>query len=629
MDLSSLDQRVEEDVELEARGAETGRPRRDRAARDPHADLALDGLVPGSEVRAPGMVPAQASANDDQSEQDATGRPLVVGGAGRPDEDRPSPDLIATYFRQMGRRELLSREQEIALAKRIETAQAALLTGLCGVPMLIARIDQWGSELREGRRHLRDLVDLSAPEDTRSADAPGQVPGAAELGALAKVGAEAEPAADQPDEGGFSSDERAAAVRESALLLGVIARLESLSALAGDIAALSQKRMTALGRGRELPKAGRAKLQELLASVRHEVAGLRLHAHLVSDLVADLEHEQRMLAQAERELLRLAQQCGIARQDMLDRHTGRELDSGWLDEAAALPAPGWQALARRHGERVAELRSELALSARRIGLPIAEFRARAAEVSKARREVMRGRDEMVRAHLPLVVAIAKKYRRNSPMDFLDLIQEGNMGLMHAVEKFDYRRGVKVSTYAVWWIRQSIARAIADQSRTIRIPVHMTEVAARVLRERRKLYQKQGREPVADEIARRSGVSAGRIEQVLSMVQQPTSLDLPIGEDGDATLGDLIAAPNTVDPHAAAEASALREFVVEAISGLSPREERILRMRFGIGGMTEHTLEEVGQTFGVTRERIRQIEATALKKLRHPTRARKLATFVDG
>jgi RNA polymerase primary sigma factor len=236
---------------------------------------------------------------------------------------------------------------------------------------------------------------------------------------------------------------------------------------------------------------------------------------------------------------------------------------------------------------------------------------------------------MVKAHLPLVVAIAKKYRRNSPMDFLDLIQEGNMGLMHAVEKFDYRRGVKVSTYAVWWIRQSIARALADQSRTIRIPVHMTEVAARVLRERRKLYQKQGREPVADEIARRSGVSAGRIEQVLSMVQQPTSLDLPVGEDGDATLGDLIAAPNTVDPHAAAEASALREFVVEAISGLSPREERILRMRFGIGGMTEHTLEEVGQTFGVTRERIRQIEATALKKLRHPTRARKLATFVES
>ena len=598
MDLS-LNQRIEEDVaDLESRGAE---------------------------VRAPGVVPAQTSADDDQ---DATGHQVAVGGIAQPDDERPSPDLVATYFRQMGRRELLSREQEIALAKRIEAAQGALLAGLCGVPMLIARIDRWGNELREGRRHLRDLVDLSAPDDNRPAGASGQSTGAAEFGALAPAVAEAEPAAEQAEERGFSSEEHAAAVRDSALLLGVIARLEALSLLADDIAALSEKRMAALRRGRELPKAGRARLQELLSKFGNEVTGLRLHAHLVSDLVADLEQEQRTLAQTERELLRLAQQCGIARQDMLDRHTGRELEAGWLDEAAALPAPGWQALARRHGERVAQLRGELAAIARRVGLPLAEFRSRAAEVSKARRDVMRGRDEMVKAHLPLVVAIAKKYRRNSPMDFLDLIQEGNMGLMHAVEKFDYRRGVKVSTYAVWWIRQSIARALADQSRTIRIPVHMTEVAARVLRERRKLYQKQGREPVADEIARRSGVSAGRIEQVLSMVQQPTSLDLPVGEDGDATLGDLIAAPNTIDPHAAAEASALREFVVEAISGLSPREERILRMRFGIGGMTEHTLEEVGQTFGVTRERIRQIEATALKKLRHPTRARKLATFVE-
>ena len=602
MDLS-LNQRIEEDVaDLEFRGAE---------------------------VRAPGVVPAQTSADDDRPDQDATGHPVAAGGIGQPDDERPSPDLVATYFRQMGRRELLSREQEIALAKRIEAAQGALLAGLCGVPMLIARIDQWGNELREDRRHLRDLVDLSAPDGTRPAGAAGQSTGAAEFGALAPATTEAEPTTDQSEERGFSSEEHAAAVRESALLLGVIARLEGLSELADDIAALSKKRMAALGRGRELPKAGRARLHELLSKFGSEVAGLRLHAHLVADLVADLEQEQRTLAQTERELLRLAQQCGIARQDMLDRHTGRELEAGWLDEAAALPAPGWRALARQHGERVAQLRGELAAIARRVGLPIAEFRNRAAEVSKARRDVMRGRDEMVKAHLPLVVAIAKKYRRNSPMDFLDLIQEGNMGLMHAVEKFDYRRGVKVSTYAVWWIRQSIARALADQSRTIRIPVHMTEVAARVLRERRKLYQKQGREPVADEIARRSGVSAGRIEQVLSMVQQPTSLDLPVGEDGDATLGDLIAAPNTIDPHAAAEASALREFVVEAISGLSPREERILRMRFGIGGMTEHTLEEVGQTFGVTRERIRQIEATALKKLRHPTRARKLATFVES
>ncbi len=623
----SADYRIEEDVaDLGSRDAAAGRADHDIPTHDVDPPLGLDGLgsTDDSELRAPGVVPARASTSLDGVDQDARGREAIVGDARRPDAETPSPDLIATYFRQMGRRELLSREQELALAKRIEAAQAALLAGLCGVPMLIGRIDRWGNELREGRRHLRDLVDLSAPDDNRPADA-GTVPS----GSRAQAEAQSGSSADETEDRGRSNEEHAAAARESALLHGSIARFEAISLLAGDITALSARRMAALARGRDLPKAGRARLQQLLSTIGGEVASLHLHADRVADLVAELEREQRALAQTERELLRLAERCGIARQDMLDRHVGHELDGEWLDEAASLAGPGWQALSRQHGARVTALRGELAASVRRVGLPIVEFRSRVAEVSKSRRDVMRGRDEMVKAHLPLVVAIAKKYRRNGPMDFLDLIQEGNMGLMHAVEKFDYRRGVKVSTYAVWWIRQSIARAIADQSRTIRIPVHMTEVAARVLRERRKLYQKQGREPVPDEIALRSGVSAGRIEQVLSMVQQPTSLDLPIGEDGDATLGDLIEAPNTISPHAAAEASALREFVVEAISGLTPREERILRMRFGIGGMTEHTLEEVGQTFGVTRERIRQIEASALKKLRHPARAHKLATFVES
>src|SRR5205085_4034977 len=263
------------------------------------------------------------------------------------------------------------------------------------------------------------------------------------------------------------------------------------------------------------------------------------------------------------------------------------------------------------------------------GLPVAEFRGVAGTVRKARREVVRGREEMVRAHLPLVVAIAKKYRRNGAMDLLDLIQEGNMGLMHAIEKFDHRRGVKVSTYAVWWIRQSIARAIAEQSRTIRIPVHMTEIAARVLRDRRKLYQEKGREPAAAEIATRTGIAIARIEQVLSMVQQPTSLDLPIGEDGDATLGELIAATDGIDPQAAVEAGALANCMSEALSQLTPREQRILRMRFGIGEAQDHTLGEVGKVFGVTRERIRQIEAKALEKLRKPGLSRKLITFAES
>jgi RNA polymerase primary sigma factor len=513
----------------------------------------LDGLVPADEeLRAAGGTPAEAE------------RPA----ARRIDEPR-SPDLISTYFRQMGRAELMTREQEVALAQRIEAAQDALVAGLCGVPVLVARIDGWGRELREERLRLRDLVEISTSD-----------------GAPAPIGQPAaQPAANDDDQ--TESDGSAFGDRELALLPGVLKRLGAMGRVADEIATITKRRLSQLARGRDISKANRARLQQLLAKFGGEVARLRLRADRVAELMAALEDELRALAQAEREF-------------------------------ASVRGGNVAALARAHVE-----------AARRVGLPVAEFRSVAGEVRKARREVVRGREEMVRAHLPLVVAIAKKYRRNGAMDLLDLIQEGNMGLMHAIEKFDHRRGVKVSTYAVWWIRQSIARAIAEQSRTIRIPVHMTEIAARVLRDRRKLYQEKGREPAAAEISGRTGIAVARIEQVLSMVQQPTSLDLPIGEDGDATLGDLIAAPDAIDPHAAAESSDLKDVVLEAISGLTPREERILRMRFGIGGMDEHTLEEVGQIFGVTRERIRQIEARALMKLREASPTGRLAAFAHG
>jgi RNA polymerase primary sigma factor len=576
----SLEYRAREGAEYRARPGATGDAAPEETTRELTQEAVsldaedapeLDGLVPADEaLRGPVVADGPTPEGDDRREV-ATGGRAAVAGARRAAEPR-SPDLIATYFRQMGRAELISREQEVALAKRIEAAQEALLAGLCCVPMLVARIDQWGCDVRDGRMRLRDLVELSAPDGT-----PRE---GAESDAVSAEGASA------GDEHGVAGPSE----RELALLPGVTARLDGMSELAREIVALSRKHIAAAARGRDLPKAGRARLQELRSAFSAEVARLRLRADRVADLVAALEQEQRALGEAERDLARLAERCSIGRKDLLARHAGHELETGWLDEALRLP--GWKVFAR-HRDEAAELRGRIAATARLVGLPIGEFRNIVAGVSKARREVVRGREEMVRAHLPLVVAIAKRYRRNGAMDLLDLIQEGNMGLMHAIEKFDYRRGVKVSTYAVWWIRQSIARAIADQSRTIRIPVHMTEVAARVLRDRRKLYQEKGQEPAAAEIAARTGIAAGRIEQVLSMVQQPTSLDLPIGEDGDATLGDLIAAPDTVSPHAAAEASSLRDVVLEAISGLTPREERVLRMRFGIGGMDEHTLEEVG------------------------------------
>ncbi|HLH89665.1 MAG TPA: sigma-70 family RNA polymerase sigma factor [Xanthobacteraceae bacterium] len=549
----------------------------------------------------------------------------VTSVRSRTDRNEPrSPDLMATYFRQMGRAEMITREQEVELAKRIESAQEALVAGLCRVPLLIEQIDRWGGELREERLRLRDLVDLPV---SGNESAHGVVTPATYTAPRVPASDATDTGEDSDEQGSSSDDHGDFAAREQALLPSVLKRLNAMSKLAAEILTLGRKRVAAVMRGRDILKARRTRLAELIARFGREAGQLRLRADRVADLIATLEQEQRTLAHAERDLLRLAEQCRVTRKEFLLRHTGHELDANWLDAVAELLP--WRTLARRHGERVAELRGEIAAVAQRVGLPIGEFRALAADIGRARREVMRGREEMVRAHLPLVVAIAKRYRRNGAMDLLDLIQEGNMGLMHAIEKFDYRRGVKVSTYAVWWIRQSIARAIADQSRTIRIPVHMTEVAARVLRDRRKLYQEKGREPGADEIALRTGVPIARIEQVLSLVQQPASLDSPIGEDGDATLGDLIAAPNTVDPHAAAEASVLRDVVSEAIGTLTPREERILRMRFGIGGMAEHTLEEVGQIFGVTRERIRQIEARALMKLRDPGQSGRLATFAEG
>jgi RNA polymerase primary sigma factor len=550
--------------------------------------------------------------------------PAAVGAEGR---ERLSGDLTRLYFHQMGNGELLSREDEIALAKRIEAAQQAVLERLYQVPMLIERIAAWGQEFAEGRLRLADLVDSSFSTELDLVGQGDQAGGA--LPDLIADGPALQPKKEEalnpiePQDGGPLASQQPAQASV------IAAHLERLRALAQDIGSLSRKRLAAVSRGRDLAKSTRMRLQELVSSFASEAATLQLHPDRMSQLVEALEREQQTLWQTERELLRVGELCGIDHQDLLDRHHGRELDPNWLNEAASLPGRGWKRLAKQHADRVTALRDELSVLAERTGLPIVDFRRAAAEVGKARRELKAAHEQMVKAHLRLVVSIAKKYRRKSSLDFLDLIQEGNMGLMHAVEKFNYRRGVKVSTYAVWWIRQAIARAIADQGRTIRIPVHMTETATKVMRERRKLYQKEGREPGSGEIAGRTGIAAARVEQVLSMVQEPTSLDLPIGEDGDATLGDLIEATDAVDPHAAAEAGALQKAIAEALEELTPREQRILRMRFGIGGTADHTLEEVGKVFGVTRERIRQIEANALAKLRHPARARKLATFAES
>jgi RNA polymerase primary sigma factor len=495
--------------------------------------------------------------------------PARAGRAPVRDDDSPlSRDLMDLYFRQMGDVELLSRSQEMALAKRIEASQRAIMEGLCGVPLLIDRIGLWVGELREGRLSARNLIDLSAAADDRLANPATEQQRSVTEGQNLPSG---------------SAD------REVKLLPETMRRLERIAALTREITSLSQKRMTALARGRRPGRRDRIQLDDLLARTAREVGRLKLHPDRIADLISVLEHEHRQLG-------RIEQQGALARNDAI---------------------------------AVAKVRRELSALAQRVGLPIEEFRAAAAQVRQAQRDIEKARGEMVRAYLPLVVAIAKRYRGKSSLDLLDLIQEGNLGLMHAVEKYDYRRGVKVSTYAVWWVRQAITRAMADQGRLIRVPVHMTERVTKVLRERRKLSHRLGRNPRADEIAASAAMPAARVERAMSLVREPISLDIPIGEDGDATLGDLIEAQDAPNPQAAAEASALAQSVAEALSRLPEREQRILRLRFGIGGTAEHTLEEVGKVFGVTRERIRQIEASALRKLRQPTRGRKLATFAQA
>jgi len=520
-------------------------------------------------------------------------------------------DPVRMYLREMGTVELLSREGEIAIAKRIEAGRDMMIRGLCESPLTFRAIIAWHEALNAGRVLLRDVIDLEAME-------AGSEPGAAEA-------FEASEDLDEDDDGEGAGMSLAAL--EEKLKPEIFTHFEDIEKLYDKLAKLQQKRLDNLTAGGDINSRSEKTYEKLRDELVAKVEQVRLHNNRIEELVAQLKVLNQRLNGLEGQILRLAESAKVTREEFLQHYRGREMDPNWMHDIGELPGKGWKEFAKRYTPQVNELRAQIGKVASEGGLPIEEFRRVYTTVSRGERDSTRAKKEMIEANLRLVISIAKKYT-NRGLQFLDLIQEGNIGLMKAVDKFEYRRGYKFSTYATWWIRQAITRSIADQARTIRIPVHMIETINKLVRTSRQMLHEIGREPTPEELADKLGMPLEKVRKVLKIAKEPISLETPIGDEEDSHLGDFIEDKGAIIPLDAAVQANLREAATRVLSSLTPREERVLRMRFGIGMNTDHTLEEVGQQFNVTRERIRQIEAKALRKLKHPSRSRKLRSFLD-
>ncbi|QEO16363.1 RNA polymerase sigma factor RpoD [Acetobacter vaccinii] len=567
---------------------------------------------------------AEGEENAEEEEAEAEGEGGPSGNVNAESVGR-TDDPVRMYLREMGTVELLSREGEIAIAKRIEAGRDEMIGGLCESPLTFKAIISWHEMIRNSEMLLRDIVDLEAMQ---SGGNPLEE-GTSEEGEGGFAESESEESEDQEGEGEIEGEGSGLSLSalEEKLKPEILAHFDEIEPLYVELRKLQARRINALTSGSDVDGAFEEAYTALREQLVSKVEQIHLHNNRIEELVIHLKQMFQKLNVLEGRMLRLAESCRVSRDDFLLKYRGNELDPNWMDMASALPGRSWKNFVAKHAATVIDLRNQVALLAQETGLPIGEFRRVYATVARGERDSARAKKEMIEANLRLVISIAKKYT-NRGLQFLDLIQEGNIGLMKAVDKFEYRRGYKFSTYATWWIRQAITRSIADQARTIRIPVHMIETINKLVRTSRQMLHEIGREPAPEELAEKLGMPLEKVRKVLKIAKEPISLETPIGDEEDSHLGDFIEDKSAVIPLDAAIQTNLREATTRVLASLTPREERVLRMRFGIGMNTDHTLEEVGQQFNVTRERIRQIEAKALRKLKHPSRSRKLRSFLD-